>query len=138
MAFADSPGNAILAAEPVAEIPSERPLMPAFLTTADPTSGRSRWLVALFLTAAAGAALAVDLPLEKWILAGGLPRWLTKICSLSEIFAHGFGVLLVAAILVALDHERRAAVVRVLAAAFGAGLCANIVKLLVARASPSL
>jgi membrane-associated phospholipid phosphatase len=85
---------------------------------------------------AALAALAIDVPLERWILAGGLPKWLTKISSLSEIFAHGWGVALIAVMIFVLDPARRAMLPSVLTAAFGAGLCANLLKLLLARQRP--
>ncbi len=98
---------------------------------------RISWRLPVVLAGVAALALTFDLPVERWILAGGLPKGLVKICSLSEIFAHGFGVLLVAAIVWTLDRDRRAAVPRVLAAAFGAGLCANVIKLLVTRSRPN-
>ncbi len=101
-----------------------------------PASDRSHWLLPLGLALAACAALAVDLPLERWIQDGGLPKWLTKVCSLSEVFAHGFGVVLVAVIVFTLDPGRRASLARVLIAAFGGGLCANGLKLLLARTRP--
>jgi undecaprenyl-diphosphatase len=90
----------------------------------------------LALALGALAALMVDVPLERWILAGGLPKWLTKICSLSEIFAHGWGVTLIALLIFTLDPARRVLLPRVLTAAFGAGLCANVLKMLLARERP--
>jgi membrane-associated phospholipid phosphatase len=90
----------------------------------------------LGLLLAGAAALAVDLPLSRAILAGGVPRWLLKTCSLSEVFAHGLGVGLIAVAVFTLDPARRVALPRLLTAAFGAGLCSNVFKLLIARARP--
>jgi len=70
------------------------------------------------------------------MLDGGLPKWLLKVCALSEIFAHGWGVVLIAAAIFTLDRGARVRVPRVLTAAFGAGFLANVVKLLVARTRP--
>jgi membrane-associated phospholipid phosphatase len=97
---------------------------------------RPKWVLPLGLALAALSALAVDMPVERWILAGGLPKWLTKICSLSEIFAHGWGVALIVAMIFTLDPGRRRLLPRLLTATFGAGLFANVLKLLLARERP--
>ena len=97
---------------------------------------RPKRLLPLGLALVALAALMLDVPLERWILAGGLPKWLTKICSLSEVFAHGWGVVLIAVLIFTLDPARRRLLARVLTASFGAGLCANVLKMLLARQRP--
>ncbi len=111
--------------------------MPSLLppqTEAVPAGPKKR--LALALAVGAPAALAVDLPLARWMLDDGLPKWLFKVCSLSEIFAHGWGVALIALAIFTLDPPARLQLPRLLTAAFGAGLCANLVKMLIARARP--
>jgi membrane-associated phospholipid phosphatase len=95
------------------------------------------WTLAAVLAALGVAALALDVPLAAWIRAGNCPGFLRKICSLSEVFGHGLGVVLIVVVIAVLDPWHRYAIPRILAASLGAGLCADVVKLLVARVRPS-
>ena len=54
----------------------------------------------------------------------------------TEPFGHGVGVLLVLIAVHQLDPRRRYAIPRLLAMSLGAGLAANVVKLVIARARP--
>ncbi len=94
------------------------------------------WRLAAVLGGAGVAALAIDMPLARWIAQGHAPSLLEKLCGLSETFAHGVGILLIAVFVAVLDPAHRIVVPRVMAAALGAGLLANIFKLLVARVRP--
>ena len=81
-------------------------------------------------------AFQVDCLLARWCLADHCPRDLTKLLSVSEAFGHGIGVLLIVLAAHQLDPPRRWATVRVLSAAYGSGLAANVVKMLVTRTRP--
>ena len=89
------------------------------------------WLVLAF------AALAVDLPLARF-LAGEdrVPGDLHKLIMLAEAFAHGSGVILFLLAGVVLDPRRRRQFVRVAACAFGPGIAVNLLKLTVVRVRP--
>ncbi len=94
------------------------------------------WTCAAVLAGAGVAAMALDVPLARLVRAGDLPNFLHKIGSLSEIFSHGLGIVMVVVVIAVLDPWHRYAIPRILAASLGAGLAANIFKLLVARVRP--
>jgi membrane-associated phospholipid phosphatase len=81
-------------------------------------------------------ALALDVPLATWVRAGKCPGALQKLLALSELPGHGLGVVFVVLIIGVLDPWHRYAIPRILAAAFGSGLLADLLKLVVARARP--
>ncbi len=95
-------------------------------------------LVPLALLAAAAAALAADLPLAHWCVTGNdkLRDGLIRFFSPAEAFGHGMGLLFVLVAIYQLDPRRRWALVRVAATALGAGLMADVAKLLVLRVRP--
>jgi membrane-associated phospholipid phosphatase len=95
------------------------------------------WTCAALLGASGVAALAVDVPLATWIRAGNCPGPIQKLLTVSEVFGHGLGVVFVVLVIGVLDPWHRYAIPRILAAAFGSGLLANLLKLLVARARPN-
>jgi membrane-associated phospholipid phosphatase len=94
------------------------------------------WRLAAVLGGLGVAALAVDVPLARWIAQGQVPSILEKLCGLSETFAHGIGILLIAVFIAVLDPAHRVVLPRILTAALGAGLLANVCKLFVARVRP--
>jgi membrane-associated phospholipid phosphatase len=98
-----------------------------------------RWrtlvIAAAFLGAAA-AALPLDCRLSGWCVEGRVPGDIRRLLTWSESFGHGLGVALIALALFQLDPLRRRTLPRVLAASLGAGLAADVVKLLVARSRP--
>ncbi len=94
------------------------------------------WSCAACLGCAGVAALAIDLPLARWVARGACPDPLEKLGNLAEVFGHGLGIGLILVVIGVLDPVRRRAVPRVAAAALGSGLAANVLKLLVARARP--
>jgi membrane-associated phospholipid phosphatase len=94
------------------------------------------WRLAAVLAGLGVAALAVDLPLARFVANGDVPSFLEKLCGLSETFAHGVGILMIAAFIAVLDPAHRVAIPRIATAALGSGLLANVFKLLVARTRP--
>ena len=81
-------------------------------------------------------ALLIDLPVAKFCLAGKIPGDLQRVLAWSEVMAHGLGIAIIAATLCILDPLRRRSVPRMLAGAFGAGLLADMMKLMTARLRP--
>lgn len=92
--------------------------------------------LAAILAVLAGLALAVDLPIAAWFAQSHLPGELAKLVTLSEAFSHGWGVACMVLTVLVLDRANRRRVVRVVASAYGAGLWANLMKILVARWRP--
>ncbi|HUT10545.1 MAG TPA: phosphatase PAP2 family protein [Thermoguttaceae bacterium] len=85
---------------------------------------------------AATVALVVDCPLAQWCVRGSCPEPLRDLFRIAEPFGHGLGVLLIALAIHQLDPLRRRGIPRLLVCAFGAGLSANVIKLLVVRMRP--
>lgn len=107
--------------------------------------GMRRWLLLALILAAAGVmALAIDLPVAQICLSEGragatkihLGGDLRKAINLSEVFAHGFGVLFIVLTVFVLDQAGRRTLLRILACSYGSGLLADIIKLLVSRFRP--
>jgi membrane-associated phospholipid phosphatase len=65
------------------------------------------------------------------------PRAIHEVLVNAEPFAHGIGVAMIVAAIFVLDPKRRWALPRVVVAAAGAGLCANVLKLVVSRTRPN-
>jgi membrane-associated phospholipid phosphatase len=100
---------------------------------------RVRWMLLLpplVLVALGFAALPFDLQVTRWFLDGNCPRLVAKWLSMTEAFAYGLGVAAILLTILLLDRSRWRTVVRLSVASFGAGLLANVVKLLVARSRP--
>lgn len=81
-------------------------------------------------------ALRVDLAVLRFCDAGSVPGDLRRVLVWSELFAHGFGVILLAVTIATLDPIRRRQLPRLLVCALGSGLAANFVKFFVARVRP--
>jgi len=97
---------------------------------------RSPYGVALAFTLLAVLALPFDAPLARTFIEGDLPGDLVRIVYLSEIFAHGGGVILLLLTAFVLDVANRRRLVRVGMSALCGGALANSVKMLVARTRP--
>jgi membrane-associated phospholipid phosphatase len=95
------------------------------------------WTLALVLSVLGVAALAVDVPIATWVHEGYVPRALQKLCGLSEAMGHGIGVAMIALLIAVLDPPSRYRLPRIMTAALGAGLAANVLKLVVARTRPN-
>lgn len=103
------------------------------------------YALALALLVAAAGAIVIDVPVARFCLgdptAGSpagvrVPKELKKLLALAEIFGYGSGAALVCLTWFVLDRSRRWSLPRVLAATFGAGLLADLVKLFVGRTRP--
>lgn len=87
-------------------------------------------------TLAIGAAMLVDLPLQRAV-GPGRPRGVAHdFFNATEAFGNGFGVAMIVLTIVVLDRFRRVQTSRLLAASLGAGLAADVVKLCVSRTRP--
>ena len=98
-----------------------------------------RWrpfVLPILLLATAAAALGVDYPLARWCVEGNCPSLLGDLFDVVEPFGNGLGVVVIVMLIYQLDPLRRWALPRVLATSLGAGLAADVVKLLIARQRP--
>lgn len=95
------------------------------------------WTCAAALAGVGVAMLALDVPLAAWISHGSAPGILNKLGGLAEIFGHGLGVVIIVVLIAVLDPWHRYGIPRIMAAALGSGLTANILKLLVSRIRPN-
>lgn len=93
------------------------------------------WLTVI-LAVLAASAFSVDLSVRQFCAAGRVPGDLRRVLTWSELFAHGFGVVLLTATIAVLDPRCHRRLPRLLTCAFAPGIAANIVKLLVARLRP--
>ncbi|MGQ9564039.1 MAG: phosphatase PAP2 family protein [Thermogutta sp.] len=94
------------------------------------------YAVGLGLLLIAPMALLIDLPLALWARHQAYPKMLVKAANLSEFFAHGFGVCVVAAIVALLDDKNWRRGLTVLSVSLSAGLVADLLKLLIYRVRP--
>jgi len=94
------------------------------------------WGVPAILVLLAAAALPIDLTLSEFCLTHHCPGDLKDLFTFSEMFGHGLGVAVIAIVIFVLDPRRRYALPRLLLCAYGGGMAANGVKLLVARTRP--
>ncbi|HTU27370.1 MAG TPA: phosphatase PAP2 family protein [Pirellulales bacterium] len=100
------------------------------------TKVRTAFLFAL--AAGAAAALAVDLPIARWLgkSPSPLPKDLLHVIHWSEAFAHAIGVGVIALAIGLLDPARRVALPRLLTMSWGSGLIADLLKLSIVRLRP--
>ena len=85
---------------------------------------------------AAAFALFLDLELSRHCMLGRLPGDIRKFLTITELFAHGAGVLLLGLAVLVLDPDGRSRCVRLLGAAYGVGILALMGKLLIGRSRP--
>lgn len=93
-------------------------------------------LAAAVLAIAAVAVSPFDVAIGVWAYADQCPGELRRILDVAESFGNGWGVALILIAVCLLLTERRIRVARMAAMAFGAGMAANLGKLLVARWRP--
>lgn len=90
----------------------------------------------LLLALAGLAALAIDVPLARIMVKGNALRSFDQVLETIEPFGHAVAVLLVVLAIGACDVTKRWALPRMLTAAVGAGIAADVFKLLVWRIRP--
>ena len=79
----------------------------------------------------------VDMSLARWAFVKGLPGDLKHIVQFAETFAHGSGVFLILLAAMALDPRSWRVLPRLALGAYGAGLLADILKIVLARRRPN-
>lgn len=82
------------------------------------------------------AAFCVDLRLSQWCLDKSCPEWLHDLFEIIEPYGQGIGVVLALLAVHQLDPRRRWALPRLIACGAGAGMAANIAKMLLVRTRP--
>lgn len=101
-------------------------------------TGRNRpYALSVVFVLAACAALAIDVPVAQYAEADWLVGDVRKILDVSEVFAHGLGVLMILITVAVLDPKSRRRLPRVAACAYGAGLVAQVLKHFVPRVRPN-
>ena len=93
-------------------------------------------LLALLLLVCGAAALAIDCPLSKWCLNCRWPEYVERVLQIGESFGSGIGAVMLILVAFQLAPERRRMIPRVVAITFGAGVAADLLKLLVVRVRP--
>ena len=93
------------------------------------------WIAATLLIAGAISA-AFDIQIAQSVRGGNLPGDVSRILDVSEFFAHGFGVMVIATAIWMMLPDQKRFVPRLLACAFGAGLMANAIKSMIGRFRP--
>ena len=88
------------------------------------------------LAVAAGAALSVDLIVQRAAATSRPPGVVRDFFNATEAFGNGFGVAMIVLAVVVLDVTRRVQVGRWFAASLGAGLVADVVKMTIGRTRP--
>jgi membrane-associated phospholipid phosphatase len=79
-----------------------------------------------------------DMSLARWAFAKGLPGDLKHVVQLAEVFAHGSGVFLILLAAAALDRRSWRVLPRLAIGAYGAGLLADVLKIVLARRRPNV
>jgi membrane-associated phospholipid phosphatase len=104
------------------------------------------WLsIPIGLLLIAGLALSVDCSISGWCVEQGKEGWhnsallkaLSDFIGVFEVFGNGVGVGVLLFAIFILDPARRWAMPRLLACAYGAGLAANGLKMLLSRSRPN-
>ncbi|MBD3676349.1 MAG: phosphatase PAP2 family protein [Planctomycetaceae bacterium] len=90
----------------------------------------------LFAACLAGGAW-IDTPLARWLDPEPIPGDLMRTIRFMEIYAHGFGVLLILLTVYTLDERGWRPLPRLLSMSFLPGLAVNMVKLTLARYRPN-
>ena len=94
------------------------------------------WGVPACLVLLAAAALPIDCDVAQLCMTRHCPGDIKDLLAFGEMFGHGLGVAVIAIVIFVLDPVRRYAIPRLLLCAYGGGMAANGVKLLIARTRP--
>jgi membrane-associated phospholipid phosphatase len=91
---------------------------------------------ALLAAALVPPATLIDITVARWFQIDRLPGDLNKTIHLSEVYAHGIGVIAIMVAVLTLAPHKRWYVPRLATMAFGAGALTTIVKMFVIRLRP--
>ncbi|QDU88657.1 PAP2 superfamily protein [Pirellulimonas nuda] len=95
------------------------------------------WLVLLLLALVVGpASLRIDLPAARWFAQNPARGDLADGVQIAEFFGHGLGVVLILVVVATLDPKGRILLPRLATSSLGAGLVANVFKMLLERHRP--
>ncbi len=101
------------------------------------SAGLIRWLlIPGTLVLAACAAFYVDLPLARVCYSRDYPGFVRHILDNAEPFGDAYGLLLITLAIFLVDPPRRIVLPWTIAAGLGAGLAADVIKLLISRTRP--
>jgi membrane-associated phospholipid phosphatase len=81
-------------------------------------------------------SLAIDVPVAGYAKEGKHPRWFAELLENVETFGHGIGATLIVIGVLILDVPRRRSALQLLGGSLGAGLTANLLKVIVIRYRP--
>ncbi|TWT90874.1 undecaprenyl pyrophosphate phosphatase [Pseudobythopirellula maris] len=90
----------------------------------------------VLLAAALGLALAADVRVAEAFHGWDPPGEVGNLLQVAEVFGNGFGVMLIVGVIAVMDPSNRYRSGRILTCGLGAGVMADVVKLLVARSRP--
>lgn len=93
-------------------------------------------VAALACVLAAGLTLGIDVPVARFCMLLKLPGDIHAILGVSELFAHGAGVIFLGLAIAVLDTRGRRRATRAVSAAFAAGFVALVAKCLIGRWRP--
>ena len=82
------------------------------------------------------AAMAIDMPVARWVEAERYPGELKHFLDLCEAFAHGYGVAVILIAVLTLDISARSHLAKIVAATACVGISSNLLKLVIARTRP--
>lgn len=95
----------------------------------------AQWLPLAFLLAAP-AVMTLDRSVAQWCSTHALPSELRKLPQIGELYSNGLVVPILALIIDRLDVAKRRFLPHLLTAAWGAGITADLIKLVVGRIRP--
>lgn len=96
----------------------------------------SPWAIPALLMVLGLACLPIDLPVAAYFRGPSFPRFLEEAIENTEPWGHGVGATLALLGVWSLDHRRRRLIPWLAGASLGAGLLANLGKLIVSRTRP--
>lgn len=104
---------------------------------AEPVHRGLSWLKMIAIAIASIAfLLAIDIHFEYFATTLRMRGFFRDLLNVAEVFGNGFGVVLVMAIIATLDPVNRRWIPKVALCAFGGGMAANLIKMMVLRNRP--
>jgi membrane-associated phospholipid phosphatase len=101
-----------------------------------PSGMRGYWIYSILMTIAGWLAMQYDFQFASHDALGSLPGDVRRVLDLSEVFAHGFGVLLILVGVWSMVPEKRRFLPRIVGCVAGPGLTVQIAKHLISRDRP--